>query len=101
MLTAQAYGLTRLRAGCRSFHSTAFAVGLSPVPIAYVSSSRHLARNVRISRITRSCTVHTKGYEISQAGAAFDAGARPRWYPLKSPTRPYNQRLLHRFQPKP
>lgn len=76
-------------------------MGLSPAPVVYVSSSRHLARNVRISRITRSCTVHDKGYETSQAGAAFDAGGRDRRYPLKSPTRSYNQRLLHRFQPKP
>jgi hypothetical protein len=81
--------------------SIAFAVGLSPTPIAYVSSSRRLARNVRVSPITRSCTVLIKGYGTYHTGAAFDAGGRDRRYPLKSPTRSYIQRLLHRFQPKP
>ena len=37
-----------------------------------VSSSRHLARSVRISRTTRSCTLRDKVYETYPIGAAFD-----------------------------
>src|SRR5919108_4891743 len=69
--------------------------------MVYVSSSRHLARSVRIYRTTRSCTLLIKGYGTYHTGAAFDVGNRDRRYPLKSPTRSYSQRLLHRFQPKP
>jgi hypothetical protein len=41
-----------------------------------VSSSRHIARSMRISRTTRSCTVHFKGYETYPAGAAFGRRTR-------------------------
>ena len=67
--------------------STAFAVGLSPAPLVYVSSSRHLARSVRVYRTTRSCTILIKGYGTYHTGAAFDVSNRARRYPLKSPTR--------------
>ena len=36
-----------------------------------VSSSRHLARSVRISRTTRSCTLRIRAYETYHAGAPF------------------------------
>ena len=36
-----------------------------------VSSPLRLARSVRISRTTRSCTLHARGYETYHAGAAF------------------------------
>ena len=51
--------------------------------------------------LKRSCTILIKGYGTYHTGAVFDAGSRDRRYPLKSPTRSYTQRLLHRFQPKP
>ena len=34
-----------------------------------VSSSRHITRSVRISRTTRSCTLHDKGYGTYRVGA--------------------------------
>jgi hypothetical protein len=34
-----------------------------------VSSSRRIARSVRISRTTRSCTFHDKGYAAYRRGA--------------------------------
>jgi hypothetical protein len=37
-----------------------------------VSSPRHIARSERISRTTRSCTVHIKGYETYQTGATAE-----------------------------
>jgi hypothetical protein len=39
-----------------------------------VSSARHVARSRRISRTTRSCTLHIKGYETYRTGTAFDRG---------------------------
>src|SRR5215471_526733 len=33
-----------------------------------VSSPRHIARSERISRTTRSCTVHIKGYGVDRSG---------------------------------
>ena len=39
-----------------------------------VSNSRHIARSMRISRTTRTCTLHLKGYETYHAGTAFDRG---------------------------
>jgi hypothetical protein len=38
------------------------------------SSSRHITRSVRISRTTRSCTLHDKGYEAYRVGAAAQEG---------------------------
>jgi hypothetical protein len=35
-----------------------------------VSSSRHITRSGRISRTTRSCTLHDKGYGAYRVGAA-------------------------------
>ena len=35
-----------------------------------VSSSPHITRSVRISRTTRSCTLHNKGYGAYRVGAA-------------------------------
>ena len=71
-----------------------------------VSSPRHLARNERISRITRSCTVHIRGYETYQAGAAAGDGLetacnRSIGIYEYSPIVPYSHSLLHRFHPKP
>jgi hypothetical protein len=43
---------------------------LSPDPHS-VSSSRHIARSVRISRTTRSCAFRTKGYGAYRPGSAF------------------------------
>ena len=37
-----------------------------------VSSSRHLARSMKISFTTRSCTLHDKVYETYPIGVAFD-----------------------------
>ena len=37
-----------------------------------VSSARHIARSVRISRTTRSCTVRRKVYETFQTGATTE-----------------------------
>jgi hypothetical protein len=37
-----------------------------------VSNPRHVARSVRISRTTRSCTVHNKVYETYQIGATAE-----------------------------
>jgi hypothetical protein len=37
-----------------------------------VSSARHIARSVRISRTTRSCTVRSKTYETYQTGATAE-----------------------------
>jgi hypothetical protein len=67
-----------------------------------VSSARHIARSVRISRTTRSCTLHIKVYETYQTGATaeFD-GLYDTRYSEKSPKVPYSHSLLHRFQPKP
>src|SRR5215472_1714137 len=67
-----------------------------------VSSARHIARSVRISRTTRSCTLHLKGYGTYPAGATADAdsGYETR-YPEKRPSVSYSHALLHRFQPKP
>jgi hypothetical protein len=39
-----------------------------------VSSPRHIARSVRFSRTTRSCTLRIKSYEAYRTGAAFDEG---------------------------
>jgi hypothetical protein len=39
-----------------------------------VSSPRHITRSVRISRTTRSCTLHDKGYETYRVGAAAQEG---------------------------
>ena len=67
-----------------------------------VSSPRHIARSVRISRTTRSCTLHIQGYATYQTGATaeFDGRYETR-YSEKSPSLPYSHSLLHRFQPKP
>lgn len=43
-------------------------------PRAPVSSSRRITRSVRISRTTRSCTLHDKGYEAYRDGAAAQEG---------------------------
>ena len=40
------------------------------VPPSPVSSSRRITLSVRISRTTRSCTLHDKGYGADRAGAA-------------------------------
>ena len=67
-----------------------------------VSSPRHIARSVRISRTTRSCTVHFKGYGTCQTGATAEIDGRyDTRYSEKSPSVPYSHSLLHRFQPKP
>jgi len=42
-----------------------------------VSSSRLLARSVRISRTTRPCRLHVEGYGTYRAGAAFSERSRP------------------------
>jgi hypothetical protein len=66
------------------------------------SSPRHIARSVRISRTTRSCTLHIKVYETYQTGATaeFDGRYVTR-YSEKSPSVVYSHSLPHRFQPKP
>ena len=66
------------------------------------SSPRHIARSVRISRTTRSCTLHIKVYETYQTGATaeFDGRYETR-YSEKSPSVLYSHSLPHRFQPKP
>jgi len=66
------------------------------------SSPRHIARSVRISRTTRSCTLHIKVYETYQTGATaeFDDRYETR-YSEKSPIVLYSHSLPHRFQPKP
>jgi hypothetical protein len=67
-----------------------------------VSSPRHIARSMRISRTTRSCTFLDKGYVAYQFGAAAESGCSwQTWYSRKSPSVPYSHSLLHRFQPKP
>src|SRR5712692_6148815 len=43
-------------------------------PRAPVSSSRHITRSVQISRTTRSCTLHDKGYEAYRDEAAAQEG---------------------------
>ena len=63
---------------------------------------RHIARSVRISRTTRTCTFHNKGYGAYQTGTTAEVD--PRYatrYSLKRPNVPYSHSLLHRFQPKP
>jgi hypothetical protein len=42
-----------------------------------VSSSRHIARSVRISRTTRSCTLLVKGYETCRTRVTFGGGYKP------------------------
>jgi hypothetical protein len=66
-----------------------------------VSSARHIARSVRISRTTRTCTFHGKGYETYQTGTTAGNGRRATRYSEKSPSVSYSHSLLHRFQPKP
>ena len=39
-----------------------------------VSGPRHVTRSVRISRTTRSCTLHDKGYGANRVGAAAQEG---------------------------
>ncbi len=39
-----------------------------------VSSSRHITRSGRISRTTRSCTLHDKGYGAYRDGAVAQEG---------------------------
>jgi hypothetical protein len=77
------------RACCRWRASTRtlsiYAVGSQFHP-GHVSSSRHVARSVRISRTTRSCILHLKGYEAYQAGAAFAEGRYVTRYSAKSPS---------------
>ena len=57
---------------------------------------------MRISRTTRSCTLHIKGYGAYQTGATaeFD-GIYDTRYSEKSPNVPYIHSLPHRFQPHP
>jgi hypothetical protein len=66
------------------------------------SSPRHIARSVRISRTTRSCTLPIQAYASYQTGATAETdGTYDMRYSEKSPNVPYSQSLLHRFQPKP
>jgi len=74
---------------------------LSPACRGSVSSPRRIARSVRISRTTRSCTLLAQGYGAHQAGAAFVEVVYETRYSLKSLSSSYSHRLLHRFQPKP
>ena len=61
-----------------------------------------IARSVRLSRTTRSCTLPAKGYVTYRAGASFGESTRYRTRSsVNSPTVAYIHRLLHRFQPKP
>ena len=48
---------------------------LSPYHVP-VSSPRRIARSMRISRTTRSCTLLVKGYVTYPAGATVDEDAR-------------------------
>jgi len=67
-----------------------------------VSSARRIARSVRISRTTRTCTVHGKVYGTYQTGTTAPSnGQRLTRYSEKSPKVSYSHFLLHRFQPKP
>ena len=56
---------------------------------------------MRISRTTLSCSLRAKGYVAYHAGDAFTARCHWASYSLESPSRSYNQRLLHFFQPSP
>jgi len=49
--------------------------GSSGIPRDPVSSPRHITRSVRISRTTRSCTLHGKGY-VTYRGRAAELGVR-------------------------
>ena len=53
---------------------------------SHVSSPLRLARSVRISRTTRSCTLLAKAYGTYQAGAAFVEWMYETRYSLKSPS---------------
>ena len=44
-------------------------------PVVHVSSPRHIARSMRISRTTRSHLLHDKAYWTYLAGAAFTSPA--------------------------
>src|SRR5262247_3940002 len=72
------------------------AVG-SPCHPGHVSSSRHIARRMRLSRTPRSCTCHHTGDVTSQAGAAFDDGCRRTSSASHSPPTSESHRLFHRF----
>ena len=50
-----------------------------------VSSARHIARSVRISRTTRSCTLHIQGYETYGMGTAVGDGRYETRYWLNRP----------------
>jgi hypothetical protein len=45
----------------------------------HVSSSRHIARRMRLSRTTRSCTLRHKDYVTYPTGAAFVDGCLFTW----------------------
>jgi len=66
-----------------------------------VSSPRHIAPSVQISRTGRTCWLRAKSYEAYRAGATFAPVHRRSWYSLNKPSRAYSHSLLHRFQPKP
>src|SRR6516164_2042967 len=67
-----------------------------------VSSTRHIARSVRISRTTRSCTLCIKVYETYPFGTlAENDGTYDTRNSEKSPNVRYSHSRLHRFQPKP
>src|SRR5262249_51460354 len=58
-------------------------------------ATSHVA--VRISRTTRSCTFHIKGYETYQNGATAESdGTYDTRYSEKSPSVPYSHSLLRR-----
>jgi len=61
-----------------------------------VSSPRHLARSMRISRTTRSCRLLAKGYVTYRARAAF--GDR-RLLPAPTPPLPADALMLHAARP--
>ncbi len=61
-----------------------------------VSSPRHLARSVRVSRTTRSCRLLAKGYETYRARAAF--GVR-RLLPAPTPPLPADALMLQAARP--
>jgi hypothetical protein len=51
-----------------------------------VSNARHIARSERISRTTRSCTLHVQGYETYGIGTAVGDGRYETRYWLKRPS---------------
>jgi len=79
------------RFGPSVFSPFPLGVPQSPNPEP-ISSPLLIARSVRISRTTRSCTLRVKGYGTYRAGDAFEDGHTIAWY---------SHSLLHLFQPKP